>query len=543
MTFKTMNNNIINSILNEPSCLCALVAKNNLPPRRQGAKFHKGITEIEIKTDIHILKRKGVLLNIFLFIPIFFNLFLPISGYSQSDSLYHYLEVAAKNNPAVLQKFSEYQAALQKIPQVGSLSNPELSVGVFLSPMELMDGKQVADIRLMQMFPWFGVLKYAKDEMSLMANAKFELFRDAKLQVFYDVQRTWYELYKVQKDISISEKNIEILKIIERLALVRFKSTPTEGTGKTSSSAANSSLSILENSSGSSGMQTMGSSQGASGSAASNQTSLSMQTGPMGSSSASSGLSDIYRIQIEAGDLENNIALLKNQRNTIMAQFNTFLNRPVISPVFTYDNLSVDSLELSLISVSDSMQANNPMLGMLEYEKQSIEARKKMVTRMGYPMVGLGLNYSLISKTQFPMGSPSMNGKDMIMPMVIVTLPIYRKKYNAMQNEAELMKTATSHNYQATSNSLQAEYYQAVQLYQEAKRRVKLYDNQYKLASKSLDLMLKSFTVSSSGLTDVLRIRQQTLDYDLKQVEAVADFNTAVAWLKRLGSLESFGNN
>ena len=89
--------------------------------------------------------------------------------------------------------------------------------------MELINGNQVADIRLMQMFPWFGVLKYAKDEMSLMANAKFELFRDAKLQVFYDVQRNWYELYKIQKDISISEKNIEILKIIERLALVKIQ--------------------------------------------------------------------------------------------------------------------------------------------------------------------------------------------------------------------------------------------------------------------------------------------------------------------------------
>ena len=174
------------------------------------------------------------------------------------------------------------------------------------------------------------------------------------------------------------------------------------------------------------------------------------------------------------------------------------------------------------------------MIGMLEYEKQSIEARKKMVTRMGYPMVGLGLNYSVISKTQFPMGSPSMNGKDMIMPMVVFTLPIYRKKYNAMLNEAELMKTATSQNYQATSNSLQTEYYKAVQLYQDAHRRIKLYDNQYQLASKSLDLMLKNFTVSSSGLTDVLRIRQQTLEYELKQVEAVTDFNTAVAWLKRL---------
>ncbi len=445
--------------------------------------------------------------KLFLFISIYFYLFLSVTSYSQTDSLYKYLEIAAKNNPTVLQKFAEYKAALQKIPQVGSLSDPELSVGVFLSPMELVDGNQVADIRLMQMFPWFGVLKYARDEMSLMANAKFELFRDAKLQVFYDVQRTWYQLYKIQKDISISEKNIEILKIIERLAIVRYKSAPTEGTGTTSQGASNTSKSA-------------------------------MQTTPMGSSSAITGLSDIYRIQIEAADLENNIQLLKIQRNTIIAQFNTFLNRPLKSPVFTNENISVDSLELSLVAVSDSMLTKNPMLGMLELEKQSIEARKKMVTRMGYPMVGLGLNYSLIGKTQFPMGPASMNGKDMIMPMVVLTLPVYRKKYNAMQNEAELMKTATSQSYQATANSLQAEYYQAVQLYQDAKRRIKLYDNQYNLASKSLDLMLKSFTVSTSGLTDVLRIRQQTLDYELNEVEAIADFNTAVAWLKRLGNLE-----
>jgi outer membrane protein TolC len=221
-----------------------------------------------------------------------------------------------------------------------------------------------------------------------------------------------------------------------------------------------------------------------------------------------------------------------------MAQFNTYLNRPVVSPVFTPETIAPDSLGLSLIEVSDSMLARNPMLGMLEYEKQSIEARKRMVTRMGYPMVGLGLNYSLISKTNSGMATPAMNGKDMIMPMVTFTLPIYRKKYTAMANEADLRLTATSQNYQATSNSLKVEYYQAIQLYQDAQRRVKLYDNQYQLASKSLDLILKSFSVSTSSLTDVLRIRQQTLDYELKQIEAVADFNIAVAWLKRLGNSE-----
>ena len=103
-----------------------------------------------------------------------------------------------------------------------------------------------------------------------------------------------------------------------------------------------------------------------------------------------------------------------------------------------------------------------------------------------------------------------------------------------MQKEAELLGASAAYNYQATSNTLQTEYYQAVQLYKDAQRRVKLYENQYQLASKSLDLMLRSFSTSSSDLTDVLRVRQQTLDYELKKVEAIADFNRSIAWLKRL---------
>jgi hypothetical protein len=124
----------------------------------------------------------------------------------------------------------------------------------------------------------------------------------------------------------------------------------------------------------------------------------------------------------------------------------------------------------------------------------------------------------------------------MIMPMVTATLPIYRKKYRAMQAEAELMKSANSQNYEATGNALQTEYYQAMQLYQDAGRRVKLNSEQQLLASKSLNIMMKSFAASGSGLTDILRLRQQTLDYDYRHMEAIADSNIAIAWLKRLAA-------
>jgi len=473
--------------------------------------------------------------TLFLFFTVYLNLFLLIPAFSQSDSLYNYLEIAAKYNPGVQQKFLEYQAALQKIPQAGSLSDPELSLGVFLRPMEIVNGNQVADIRLMQMFPWFGVLRSAKDEMSLMANAKYELFRDGMLQVFYDVQLTWYELYKVKKEITISEKNIEILKTIERLALIKFKAGPSESTGSISSNTYMPAGSAQNNKAVIAGMQVMGANQSNTGSSMSNQAASLPQTGSMGSFSPGSGLADLYRIEIESGDIENNIALLKSREKTITARFNSYLNRPFVSPVSVTETMTLDSTGLFLTAVSDSMLAKNPMLVMLEYEKQSLEARKKMVSRMSYPMVGIGVNYSLINKTS-SMSTSSMNGKDMIMPMLTVTLPIYRKKYTAMRTEADLLKRGSSQNYQATVNSLENDYYQAVQLYQDAHRRIKLYENQYQLASKSFDLMLKNFEVSSAGLSDVLRMRQQILDYELKQVEAVVDFNTAVAWLRRLGA-------
>ncbi len=394
---------------------------------------------------------------------------------NSQDSLMNYLEMAARNNPTVLQRYADYEAALQKVPQVGSLPDPELSLGVFLSPMELVSGNQVADIRLMQMFPWFGVLKNAKDEMSLMAKAKYETFRDAKLQLFFDVQRTWYKLNKVEQNIRISEKNLDLLRTIERLSVVRFKA---------------------------------------------------------GASGSGSGLSDVYRIQIEISDLQNDIEWLKSQRTTLFAQFNAYLNRPQTLPVSLTDSMALERFDPAMLTLSDSSLNNNPMLGMLRFEQQSLEARKLMVTKMGYPMVGVGLNYSLIGKSD--MSTSPMNGSDMVMPMVTITLPIYRKKYKAKQAEVELEKAANKQNYQATANALQTEYFQAVQLQRDAKRRINLYAGQNQLASKSLDILLKSYSSSGANLTDLLRVQQQLLDYELQQVEAIADYNTSVAWIKRL---------
>ena len=466
----------------------------------------------------------------FKYIIVSLLMFPVVSVFSQSDSLMHYLELATKNNPTVLQRCNEYQASLQKIPQVGSLPDPQLEMGVFLSPMELISGNQVADIKLMQMFPWFGVIKNAKDEMSLMAKMKFEAFRDAKLQVYYDVQRAWFDLYRVRQNIRISEKNVELLKTIERLTLVKFRSGSSGGSPAVSGSKMSGGGTPAA-ASGSSGMNVMGGNQGTTSSESTSSST------PMSSSSGGSGLAGVYQIQIETGDLENNIASLKNEEQVAVARFNSLLNRLQKTPVAAVDLLPVEPLDTMFLSVNDSMFTRNPMLGMLQYEQQSLTARTKMQKQMGLPMVGVGVNYSVISKSE--MSTSPMNGQDMIMPMLTVTLPIYRKKYKAMQAETNFLKTASEQNYQATANMLQTQYYEALQQYNDAGRRMKLYDSQSQLAKKSLDISIKTFSSSASGLSDILRIRQQLLDYELKQVDALVEFNKAEALIKRLKSVDS----
>jgi outer membrane protein TolC len=440
------------------------------------------------------------------------------------DSLEVYLTEAIRHNPTVLLRYKEYQAALQRVPQVSSLPDPQLELGVFLKPMEVLNGKQVADIKLMQMFPWFGVLKNAKDEMSLMAMMKLEAFRDAKLQVAYEVQKNRYDLYRIRKTRQLTQQNIDLLQSMERLSVARLSAG-----NKTTSSTSKSLVNEAPAPTVSGGMNSMG---GTPAPAAAPMTNSMSSGGGMSSGTNGGTLEDVYELQIERADLENSLTSLDNEEQVSVARFNALLDRPENVAVTSPDTLMAESLDVQYLSVRDSLFNRNPMLGMLRYEQQSLTSRAKMQQKMGYPMVGVGVNYSVISPD--PMSTSTMNGEDMIMPMLTVTLPVYRKKYKAMQTETRLLKEASEENSKATRNELRTAYLEALQQYYDADRRLKLYDRQRDLLQKSLAVSMKSFASGTKSLSDIQTLRRRLLDYDQKQLQAVVDFNRAKVAIHRL---------
>lgn len=458
-----------------------------------------------------------------------FCLGIQVPGFTQN--LEEYLRIAAENNPELKAYFNDYSAALERVPQVGSLPDPELEVGFFLRPMEYPMGNQRAQFQLMQMFPWFGTLSTIKDEAGTMALARFEIFQDVQNRLFFQVKNTWYQLYKLEEEIRIVQENLDILNQYERLALIRFQSAGTSsGSG---GMQRNTPMKEESGSSPSGGMGNMGGGMNSGAKGASTTGRNTPSTSPSMSSSGS-GMSDVLRVRMEIKELENTLALLLDSRFPSQAEFNQLLNRNINEKVTITDTLDASPLNIERVALLDSITKNNPMLKMLVLEEEAYEAQKRMARLEGRPMLGAGVTYMPFSP-RIENGMP-MGGDDMVMPMVRLSIPIYRKKYNAMQKEAELRQSAVRQRRENTVNQLSAEWASAMRTFDDAQRRVRLYREQTDLARQTLNLLMISYSTEGREFEEVLKVQQQLLDYQLKGISAIVDQYTTLAVLENLAA-------
>jgi outer membrane protein TolC len=450
----------------------------------------------------------------------------PLFLYGQTDSLNQYLKTAAENNPAVKAAFLTYQASLQKIPQAGAYEDPQLEMGVFLEPMELTGGRQIAQFQLMQMFPWFGTKKAARTEAQHMSQMAFEAFREAKDNLYLEVYTQWYALCALQQQVLNSEKNKQLLQQMESLALQKYvagNGNPGQQT-QDRQSANNTPAPVAG------AVQGMNMNNAPAVSQAAPMSSGGMKMG----GSPVSGMSEVLRIQMEIIALESNLESLSSNIAAGKLRFNTLLNRPVASGV----HLPSEIMQLPFsFDAERGGQAvvHNPMLGMLKEETLAYKAQAEMSKKMFYPMLGIGLQYMLIAPAAMSM-SENMNGKDMLMPMVSVSIPVYRRKYRAAQRESQLLQQAGQEKFNDTFNRLQADWAQTVHQLNDEARKIALYKKQTALAQTTYDLAVQEFISGTNDLNAVIQIQRQFIEYQSKTADAIAAYNTMVVTIQKITS-------
>jgi outer membrane protein TolC len=459
-----------------------------------------------------------------------------------ADSLAHYLEIAAKNNPGLNAGFLTYKASLEKVPQAGSWPDPELEIGFFLKPMELVGGRQIADFTLMQMFPWFGTREAAQSEATHMAKMAYEQFRETRDNLFLEVYTQWYLLSTLVQQLHNNRDNLQLLKQLEELALRKVSSPYSGSSSGYSLPAPSPATKGTATSSTGGGMAGMGSMGGAVTS--SGTTSSSGMSSGMGS--AAPGMSDVLRVQLEMAEIENNIESILSEIAAEKAKFNALLNRPVNVEVILPDSITMVPFQFDEVAAMGEIERQNPMLGMLVEEELAYRAKSEMDKKMSYPMIGLGLQYMLIgghaASTMQTGTDNGMGGMDMIMPMVSISLPIFRNKYRSQQRESRFQWQSAQEKYNNRLNTLQSDLFKLKHQLDDAERKIALYKKQEQLARTTYQLVVQEFVTGRSDLTNVIQVQRQLLAYQLREAEAIAEYNTRVASIRKLRSFNTSNN-
>lgn len=467
----------------------------------------------------------GKKMRVLIYIVASLLLFLHIGkGALHAQTLEDYLLQAAENNPGLKAAYARYQATAEQVNQA-SLPDPELQVGAFIRPMERYMGNQIADFRLMQMFPWFGMLATQKEEAYHMGQADFQLFLEEKNRLFFEVKSTWNKLLLLQGEQQLALENLDYLLKYESLALMQYQagnsialpSTSFRPTKDTNSSSTTSPMSGM-------GGATTSPMQGAASS------SSGMSLLPMAGSS--SGLSAILQIRLQIKELESTLQQLEANKEVLRYQFQQLLNRPIEADLVLPTTWERARLPLAKQDYLEKIKESNPMLGMYASEQMAFAQQAKMAKLEGKPMLGAGVNYMAFT-SRLESGMP-MGGEDMVMPMVTLTLPIYRKKITAKIKQADYLKNGAAMQKEETVNELTLQWASAFRDWEESERLLNLYEAQVALVEQQLQVMETTYAGGNLALAEVLQTQQLLLDYRSKKLNALYQQHQSLAQLDAL---------
>ncbi len=399
----------------------------------------------------------------------------PITMAQQSDTtasqLNRYLSQAAENNPSLKAEYRGYLSALENVPQVTSLPDPELSFGYFISPIETRVGPQQARFGLTQMFPWFGTLGAKGDAAAAMARARFEGFQEVRNKLFYDVQKQWYRLYHIDQSLRIMQENISILETFESLAIRRYEAGQV-------------------------------------------------------------GQVDVLRVQIEKEDLKTRLEAMKDNLSVSKQEFRELLNLKSKENVIVADSLETQELELTVPELKERIMKQNAQISKLDYEAASSQSLLEAARKDGLPKFGLGIDYVVTGERGMALTD---NGKDAVMARVGIQIPLYRKKYRAKEKQAQINLHAVQDRQVAVQNRLFTQLDQAIRDYKDAQRRVSLLrDVQVQRTRQAINILTEQYATSATDFEELLRLQRKLLDYELARETALVDQYTAVAYIEYL---------
>ena len=238
---------------------------------------------------------------------------------------------------------------------------------------------------------------------------------------------------------------------------------------------------------------------------------------------------DVLRLQMRQNEMQQLKDVLSQQFLAEQTNLNTLLNRENEVFVTVIDSLMMPSEDFE---INSERLALHPEL--LKYDKlyQSIEQSELLNQKESSPMIGFGLDY--ISVSERPDMNFSDNGKDIVMPMVSLSIPIFNKRHKSQTQQNEFEQQELTVEKQERWNALENLLSKAITERVSARISYATQTKNLKQAKDAEEILIKSYETGTINFKDVLDILELQLKFQLNLVESVKMYYVQTAVINYL---------
>lgn len=174
----------------------------------------------------------------------------------------------------------------------------------------------------------------------------------------------------------------------------------------------------------------------------------------------------------------------------------------------------------------------NPEL--LKYDKlyQSVEQAEVLNQKESAPMLGFGVEY--VNQENSPMITSPY--KDMVMPMVSLSIPIFNNKYKSQTRQNELRKQEIQFQKEERLNVLKADLSKAISQQNQARIKFSIQKQNLKQAEDAEEILIKNYETGIIDFKDILDIQELQLKFQTAQIESVTMYYVQSAIINYLSN-------
>jgi len=238
-------------------------------------------------------------------------------------------------------------------------------------------------------------------------------------------------------------------------------------------------------------------------------------------------MSDVLKIKIQKNELHSKIFKNLNEKEALNKNFNRLLQQEINIQIVIADSLSVLD-----ILIEDGSINKHPSLLKIDTYNQVYLTEVNLIEKDKLPKLAFGLDYVLVEERQDL--KLNDNGKDIIMPKVGLTIPIFTKEYTSKAIQVKIKQEVLLSKKESQRKQLEIALQTSILELDNAILNVVAAQKNIVETQLAIDVDLKGYETGILNYDKILNLQLQKIKFQLMEIEGVKNAFIAKSKMKYL---------